>query len=625
MLGNADRERVREASPLDQIIAEYGVALRKDGRNFTALCPFHKEKTPSFKVDPERGTFRCFGCGENGDVFSFVQKIDALDFRGALSMLAERAGIELTGSFRKGATPRRDEREADLELVGWAARWFVEQRNGRLGAPARDYLARRGFEESSVHSFAVGYAPPGWGGLTDAMRAASLDLDRGVRLGLLKQSPEGRVYDAFRQRVIFPIRDTRSRVIGFGGRHLELEGGSEERRGGDPPPKYINSPESDLFHKGAILYGQYEGHASIRSARSLLLMEGYTDVMMAHQRGFDTAVATLGTALTEANVDRVVRVADRVTLVFDGDRAGIEAARKAVLLFAAKKVELRVVILERGDDPCEMLVREDGPTQFRERLDRGAESLDFMLERAFDGEDASSAGGRDRASRQFFEYVDKLPSAIVRGTALERLAGRVGTGFDGGGFGRVERAFTEWRSPRRKRRIEPEPEMPTGGSALPSEEEGVILAAMVGDAQMRALLQLVGPDRFRDPLLGRIAMRLRDEGVDLDPLAVEVEDEKVKLLELDERRRELKISEESALRLLVELVRKRLNRLARGQRERLAAGSGDRDQLIRWISEIQRMGATLGSRPPQDPGEIVEILARFESGPTTEADLEPRR
>ena len=616
-LGNEDRERVREASPIEQVISDYGVALRQDGRNFKALCPFHREKTPSFKVDPERGTYRCFGCGEHGDVFSFVEKVDSLDFRGALTFLAERAGIELSG--RRGPSPRRDQREADRQLIAWAAQWFERQRKTHAGEVVRDYLNKRGFEDGTIDQFGVGFAPAGWGALTDAMRGAQLDLDRGVRLGLLKRSAEGRVYDAFRQRVIFPIRSTQGLVIGFGGRHLDLPGPQDPSRN-DPPPKYINSPESDLFHKGSILYGHFEGRDSIRSQRHLLLMEGYTDVMMAHQAGFSTAVATLGTALTEANVERVARFADRVTLVFDGDRAGIAAAHKAALLFASRKTEARVALLDQGEDPAELLVQSGGEDRFREIVANGMESLEFVLERCFDGEDEKSAGGRDRAARAFYEYVDRLPSAIVQGTALERLAESVGQPF-----ATVERDFRarkNSRLPRRELEDAQGAETRRAGS-LPAEEEGILLAALTeggSGSQIRdVVFRLMPPDQFSDPVLSRLAERISNQGSSLDPLSIDESDEKKVLLELLERRTELKIDGDNAMRLLVELVRRHLKVLAQAEQRSLTATKGaggtDASVLMRRILEIRRVGAEIGARPPQDPEALVEILDRFESGP----------
>ncbi len=613
--GGTDRERIREASPIETIVGEFGVSLRQEGRNFKALCPFHREKTPSFYVDPERGTFRCFGCSEHGDVFSFVEKMDSLDFRGALRVLAERAGIELTG-VRKGASLRPDEKDNDHRLLVRAARWFGEQRQGQEGEAARAYLTDRGFGAETLDAFGVGYAPAGWSHLADTIRAENLDVERGVRLGLLKCSPEGRVYDAMRQRVVFPIRDPRGRVIGFGGRHIDVadsdfspSAGVEERRS-DPPPKYINSPESELFHKGKVLYGHFEGRDTIRSERHLLLMEGYTDVLMAHQAGFPGAVATLGTALAEANVDRITRLADRVTLVFDGDRAGIDAARKAVLLFAPNSIEVRVVILDRGEDPCDLLSRADGAEQFRSRIESGIEGLDFVLERCFVDEDPASAGGRDRAARAFYPYVERLSSEMLRGTALERLASRIGQPF-----GRIERDFEATRRSSRTRYVGESADAGPGGArasdVLPHEEEGILLAALTGAAEAAVVLRL---QRFRDPLLARLAERIALEGHELDPLRIDAADEKAKALELVERHRELGVDEDAAMRLLVELVRRHLRALAlEGQTGSSQAGEAQPADTgwIRRITEIRRAGAELGARPPHDPQALVEILDRF--------------
>jgi DNA primase len=428
------------------------------------------------------------------------------------------------------------------------------------------------------------------------MRGQSLDVERGVRLGLLKRSEEGRVYDAFRQRVIFPIRDPRGRVIGFGGRHL---GGAEPERRNEPPPKYINSPESELFHKGSVLYGHFEGRDAIRTGRRLLLMEGYTDVMMAHQAGFGSAVATLGTALTEANVERIARFADRVALVFDGDRAGFEAAHKAALLFAPRPIETRVVLLAGGVDPCELLATPAGVETFRGLVENGVEALEFVLDRCLGAEDLESASGRDRAARAFFGYVERIASEIGRGTALERLAGRIAQPFE-----RVERDFRAGRAHRPPAAADP------AERELPREEEGILLAALAGATEAGVVFRLRPPEHFRDPLLARVAAWIAAGGGDLDPLGIEAAPEKAKALELVERRREIAHDGESAMRLLVELVRRHLRALAREGQELLARGADE--GWIRRITEIRRAVAELGARPPLEPEALVEILDRFE-------------
>jgi len=618
-VGGTDRERVREASPIDRIVADYGVTLRGEGRGAKALCPFHREKTPSFYVDAEKGTYRCYGCNAYGDVFSFVERMEGVDFIGALRALAERAGIALTG--RRGpAGPRPEEKKEDQRLLLWAAQWYESQRRGREGEAAREYLGRRGFRDATIDAFGIGYAPPGHARLADALRARSFDIDRAVRLGVLKRSPEGRVYDAFRQRVIFPIRDTLGRVVGFGGRFLEGDPGALGRGGipADPPPKYLNSPESDLFRKGEILYGQYEGREAIRERKQLLLMEGYTDVMMAHQAGFGHAVATLGTALTPANVERIARSTQRVVFVFDGDRAGIEAARKAVLLLAPRPIETRVAIIGAGEDPAELLARPEGAERFRGLVESGTEAVEFILDRCFDGEDPGSAAGRDRIARAFGTYVSELPSEILRGTALERLAGRLGVPL-----ARVERDFRDSRAPRPAARAATAGEAREGGEALPHEEEGILLAALALGEESAVVFRLQPPERFRDPLLGRLAARLSSGGSDLDPRGIESQEEKAKALELFGRGDELGFDAESAMRLLVELVRRHLRTLAQDGPER-RVGEAD-PGWIRRIIEIRRVGAELAARPPHEPQALVEILDRFDPVGIVPAEAEPAR
>lgn len=606
--GNDDRDRVRDASPIDQVVGEYGVSLVPDGRGWKALCPFHREKSASFKLDAERGTYRCFGCSEHGDVFSFVMKMENVEFPTALRMLAERSGIELAGRS-SGPRLRPDEKQADRDLVAWAEGWFVERLRGPEGEAARRYLADRGFEDETIRTFRVGFAPAGWSHMADAMRAGSRDLERGVRLGLLKRSEEGRVYDAFRGRVMFPIREPRGTVIGFGGRHLEGVGPAERRS--DPPPKYINSPESDLFHKGRVLYGHREGLDPIRRARELLLMEGYTDVMMAHQAGFPTAVATLGTALTVENVERVSRIADRVTLVFDGDRAGIEAARKAAVLFAPYSTEARVVLLAEGADPADLLRVSDGAERFRAALAEGVESHVFVLDRCFESENSTTAAGRDRAARAFYQYLDGIPSGIVRSTLLDRLAARLGQPY-----AVVERDHRERGSTRRPRGEEET--TGTSSEVLPHEEEGILLCALTGAPEAAVVFRLLPPRRFRDPVLGRVAARIDVEGTDFDALRIDDPKEKSKALELIERRQDLGIDAETAMRSLVELVRRHLALLARVEQERFVApeatGSA-RTEWIRRIAELRRLRVELGARPPQEPGILIEVLDRFEPGP----------
>lgn len=382
LLENEDRERIRDANPIEQVVGKY-VDLVQRGRVFKGLCPFHDDSNPSMDVDPGRGTFRCWACNENGDVFAFIQKRYNLDFLEAMEHLAQEAGIEFR---RRPVDPEvAIQRDKDLEMLEWVTQWFTGQLNSTHGEPARKYLKDRGFRDDMIRKFRIGFAPPGFESLTNTLKKASDPEDalkRACDLGLLKAGREGSHYDAFRDRIIFPIirpgkgqfRET-GEVIAFGGRHL----GSGRDRPGMKPAKYINSPETRVYSKGKILYGYQQGLDQIRRSRSLILSEGYTDVIMAHQYGFGNTVAVLGTALTEEGVQLISRKVDRVDLLFDGDMAGKKAASRGCELFLGTEVEVRVVILESGVDPCDLLTAEGGKDAFETCLAGGVSSLEFLI------------------------------------------------------------------------------------------------------------------------------------------------------------------------------------------------------------------------------------------------------
>ncbi|HIA27548.1 MAG TPA: DNA primase [Planctomycetes bacterium] len=348
-----DRERVRAASPILDVVLEYGVDVKQKGSAFWALCPFHDEKTPSFKIDPERESYHCFGsCAEHGDVFSFVERIADTNFPGALRILADRSGIELKGSGYDPAASRRTrkQQERNLELLERSKKWFEAQLWSARGAPVREYLDGRGFSEKTLRRFGVGFAPAEWNALTERIAGERDGIDSALLLGLLRLSRDGsRHHDYFRNRVMFPIRGIQGKVVGFGGRDL----------GGDDASKYINSPDSSIFHKGQLLYGLEESRKEIRLSRQVMLMEGYTDVMMAAQviegleeaerRKIPSPVATMGTSLTEENVGQLAKRANKVWLLFDGDTAGKNAAIKAAKLFLKfPSTEAFVVLLAGG-------------------------------------------------------------------------------------------------------------------------------------------------------------------------------------------------------------------------------------------------------------------------------------
>ena len=310
-----DIDKVRQATDLVDLVSAV-TKVKRSGRSFMAICPFHEEKSPSMSLDNARGLYHCFGCQKGGDVFTFLTETQGLDFNEAIEELARRAGIDIETD--PGAGRRRGRRDALKEAVRRAIEVYHNRlRTGDDAGPARAYVRSRGYDVDVVSEYRLGYAPEGWTTLVGELRSAGVDERTMIEAGLARRGKGGRVYDYFRGRVMFPIHDLRGDPVGFGARLL----------GGDGA-KYLNSPETPIYHKSALLYGLDRARAAIaRSGRSVVV-EGYTDVIALHQAGVPEAVATCGTALTDDHFDLLRRFADRVVLAFDADEAGTEAARR---------------------------------------------------------------------------------------------------------------------------------------------------------------------------------------------------------------------------------------------------------------------------------------------------------
>lgn len=370
MIPDDQVEEIRARADIVDIVGEL-VPLKKSGREYKANCPFHEERTPSFYVVPDKGFYKCFGCGESGDVFSFVMKRLGLDFVEAVRHVAQRAGVEIR-------EVRRDREEDDPhrplhEANAFAAGWFREQLlDEEVGRPAREYLARRGIDDETSERFQLGWAPDDWRGLRDA--AARLGIDDAILLevGLLTTSERAsEPYDRFRGRLIFPIEALGGRVVAFGGRVLV--------RGGDGQPKYLNSPETPVYHKGRLLYGLHRARHAIRREESAMVVEGYMDLVSLAARGFENVVATLGTAMTEEHARLLGRYTTRVLLLFDSDPAGLRATFKAGDILLAAGLHPSVVTLPPGEDP-DTLVKGEGPDALRGYLDQAVDVLERKLQ-----------------------------------------------------------------------------------------------------------------------------------------------------------------------------------------------------------------------------------------------------
>ena len=379
---NEDKERVRDASDIVRVIGEH-MAIKAKGREYVALCPFHDDHKPSMQIVPHKQIFHCFVCGSGGDVFTFVEKYHKMEFREAMEYLAERAGIELTKfSSAPAAGTTADGGPApvtrsDLINANKAATDFFRAilNHADHGKLARDTIARRGIAPEMVEQFQIGASPDRWDGLVLTLQNKKLDNRAFLEAGLLKRREQGDgLYDALRNRLIFPIHDQIGRVIAFGGRKLKEE----------DEPKYLNSPETRLFEKAGTLYGLHQASRSIQAKRFAIITEGYTDTIACHQGGFTNAVATLGTALTPRHAQVLRRLCDTVVLLFDGDDAGQRAADRAVEVFFAEDLDVKIATLSGvtdAKDPDELLKREGGAAILQKAIDSATDLLSYRYAR----------------------------------------------------------------------------------------------------------------------------------------------------------------------------------------------------------------------------------------------------
>jgi len=387
------------------------LTLKKAGKNYQALCPFHDEKTASFSVSPDKQFYHCFGCGVSGTALTFLMEHDRLEFVEAVETLAALVGLEVPRE--KGAARARDNSNI-YELLSRAAKHFRQSLKSSPEAVA--YLKNRGLTGEVARDFGIGYAPESWDGIVRAMPDANeKDL---LEAGLLTSNDKGRVYDRFRNRIIFPIRDTRGRVIGFGGRIFTDDSG----------PKYLNSPETPVFHKGRELYGLFEARKALRHIDRLVVVEGYMDVAALAQAGVANAVATLGTASTEAHFHKLFRYTQEVICCFDGDSAGRKAAWRALenaLSTLTEGRQLKFVFLPDTEDP-DTLVRARGRQGFVDLLDAALPAIEYLFEQLADGLTMQNLDDQARLASLTMPYIDRVPRGILKDLMLNRLHSMTG-------------------------------------------------------------------------------------------------------------------------------------------------------------------------------------------------------
>jgi DNA primase len=397
------------------------VKLKKAGKNYSARCPFHDEKTPSFSVNPDKQFYYCFGCGAGGNALTFVMEYDNLEFPQAVENLAGSTGMEVPREPRPGGHDPRQKEESSKPLYALMEQVSVyyqkQLRSHERAHHAVDYLKGRGLSGEIAKQFGLGFAPPGWDNLQNALGSTEEQRELLVKVGMLVKNENGKIYDRFRDRIMFPIRDRRGRVIAFGGRVL-----------GDDKPKYLNSPETEIFHKGRELYGLYEVRQTTRKLERIMVVEGYMDVIALAQHGITYATATLGTATSPAHLERVYRLCPEVVFCFDGDAAGRKAAFRA-LEAALPSMEdgrqARFLFLPDGQDPDDA-VRAGGQSHFEHLLGEAVPLETFLFESVAQGLDINSLDGRARMSKQALPYLRQLPEGVYRQLMFQDLAARTG-------------------------------------------------------------------------------------------------------------------------------------------------------------------------------------------------------
>lgn len=388
------------------------VQLKKAGREFKACCPFHDEKTPSFTVSPGKGFYHCFGCGAHGTAIGFLMEFDHMSFVEAIESLAATMGVDVPRSASDKPARRYDELFSLLDAV--ARHWQDCLKNSPAAAA---YVQQRGIDGSTARRFGIGYAPDGWSNALDKFGQSPEAAERLLATGLVIARDDGKYYDRFRDRIMFPIRDARGRTIGFGGRVM-----------GDGEPKYLNSPETVLFHKGRELYGLYEARQALRQIEQLVVVEGYMDTVALARHGIDYAVATLGTATTSEHLNRLFRLTENVCFAFDGDRAGRKAAWRALenaLPQVREGRQIRFLFLPEGHDP-DSYVNEFGTAGFLEALEQGTPLSGFLIQELASQVDMSTVDGRARLAELARPLVTRIPTGVYRELLIQSLAEAVG-------------------------------------------------------------------------------------------------------------------------------------------------------------------------------------------------------
>lgn len=570
-------EEIRAQADIVQIIGLH-VPLRRSGRTYRGPCPLHGGEKRNFSVDPQRRIFKCFVCGEAGDVFAFPMKRLGLDFLDAVRYVAERTGIEVPETGGPEHDPHRDLREAQAFAADWFRRQLWE---GEEGQAARDYLERREVPYQAAEAFGLGYAPQGWRALRDAAHAHGMDDALLERAGLVKRSPKAKEpFDHFRGRLIFPIEDLRGRPLAFGGRLL---------RDDPEAPKYLNSPDTPIFHKGRLLYGLGRARGAIRREGCVLLVEGYMDLLSLAARGIEHVVAPLGTGLTREQAALLSRYAKRAILLYDSDPAGLRATFRAGDALLRAGVHPHVATLPPDEDP-DSLVRRGGPEALRPLLDAAQDVLDrkvqILGERGF----FESIDGRRRAVDALLPTVRAAADPTLRDLYLDRVAQVTGVRR-----ATLDQELRSEAAPRRAAAPTPEPQ----GPPRLGPERKLLVLLLRDPALVEAVARQIEPDDFETPEYRDIYRSLTERaGREREPEDAWAERFPPDRLELAHELRqdpEEFTDPETVLRNSVDRIRARRLRHRREELKRRLSAASDDEEKMKLLVQIQQLDRSLAA------------------------------
>ncbi|MFI5402291.1 MAG: DNA primase [Planctomycetota bacterium] len=478
---------IQESVDIVDVVSRY-VTLRRSGRSYKGLCPFHEEKTPSFSVFPESGRYKCFGCDEGGDVFAFLMKRSGLAFLEVVEDLAREAHVALPRADEDPQEAKRARVRADaVHALEFAAGFYGAVLARDAGRNARDYLARRGFTPETLSAFRIGFSPDEGEALLAYATRKGIAVEALEAAGLVRRIDRGHPFDMFRGRVMFPIQDLRARTIGFGARTL-----------GEDQPKYLNSPDGPLFHKGREMYGLHLAREASRAAGRLLVVEGYTDVMQCHQAGLTEVAAGLGTALTPENAQQLRRFGVPVFLVYDGDEAGRKAAERASETLLTGQVDGAVALLPPGQDPADV-VSSGGRGPVDAAVENALDLWTYRMDRALSRHGMATLDGREKAAKELMGVVMKIGDPVRRETAFKLLAERTGVP--------ESTLRSEARAPRTAGSGTDRPPPP---QAWVQAERDFLRAGIEDSELWTRIARCYPPERFRDQGLRFVAEALAD-------------------------------------------------------------------------------------------------------------------